>query len=463
MEELADLVKLHYMFYKKQNYEKYLPKGVSVLNQYSDDDSMVFIDDDKVIISMRGLDPSSLRDLQIGFNIVRGDVLNPRGFDMETSKGLYKSILDKEQQKIEELEVMFPNRKIELVGHSRGGRKAIDLGKHNDIKYTAFNPGDATSFRQKLYSVFLSAALPKIDNIEQYNDMLMNMPEDKWGLYELGNQRLFEHMENPFSQIKFEPKIIPQEYNIGQMIERLVYNPSIYEGLTSSAVMAATSVGGVGSSFATQALTSLAIPAGLELLYSATMGKNTYHGDAHRFQTQQMGTRQQRRMASAQMNRDEFGGAKGSVDDFKDMKAGITLASLPVNPSNEGTKNIYATANDIVSWGYKGKSGENVNIVDNKDYVKGYDVTHHGIDHFISRQLFNRIENDKSLSVIDSNLNIQHRYDREQFEASSNISASNYNTQIGNPGGQPRRPLDVKSFCEEYPGLIECRFQAGTL
>ena len=70
MEELADLVKLHYLFYKKQNYSKYLPKGVSVVNEYSDDDSMVFIDGDKVIISMRGLDPTSLRDLQIGINIV---------------------------------------------------------------------------------------------------------------------------------------------------------------------------------------------------------------------------------------------------------------------------------------------------------------------------------------------------------------------------------------------------------
>ena len=462
MEELADLVKLHYLFYKKQNYSKYLPKGVSVVNEYSDDDSMVFIDGDKVIISMRGLDPGSLRDLQIGFNIVAGDVLNPQGFDMETSKGLYKSILNREQKKIEELEVIFPNKTIELVGHSRGGRKAIDLGKHNDIKYTAFNPGDATSFRQKLYSVFLSSALPKIDKIELYNDMMMNMPQSEWGLYASGNQRLFKHMENPFSRIEFEPKIIPQEYTIAQMIERLVYNPNVYDALSSSAVMAAGSVGGMGGSFATQAMTSLAIPVGLELFYSATMGKNSYHGDANRFQTQQSPTRQQRQLADRQMNRDDFGGAKGG-DEFKDMKSGLKLASLPVNPSNEGTKNIYATSNDIVSWGYKGKSGENVNIIDNKDYVKSMDVTHHSIDHFISRELFNRIENDRSLSVIDSNLNIQHRYDREQFEASSSISPSNYNTQIGNPGGQPRRPLDVKSFCEEYPELTECRYIAGTL
>ena len=462
MEELADLVKLHYLFYKKQNYSKYLPKGVSVVNEYSDDDSMVFIDGDKVIISMRGLDPGSLRDLQIGFNIVAGDVLNPQGFDMETSKGLYKSILNREQKKIEELELMFPNKTIELVGHSRGGRKAIDLGKHNDIKYTAFNPGDATSFRQKLYSVFLSSALPKIDKIELYNDMMMNMPQSEWGLYASGNQRLFKHMENPFSRIEFEPKIIPQEYTIAQMIERLVYNPNVYDALSSSAVMAAGSVGGMGGSFATQAMTSLAIPVGLELFYSATMGKNSYHGDANRFQTQQSPTRQQRQLADRQMNRDDFGGAKGG-DEFKDMKSGLKLASLPVNPSNEGTKNIYATSNDIVSWGYKGARGENVNIIDNKDYVKSMDVTHHSIDHFISRELFNRIENDRSLSVIDSNLNIQHRYDREQFEASSSISPSNYNTQIGNPGGQPRRPLDVKSFCEEYPELTECRYIAGTL
>ena len=162
------------------------------------------------------------------------------------------------------------------------------------------------------------------------------------------------------------------------------------------------------------------------------------------------------------MNRDEFGGSKGG-EEFKDMKAEMKLASLPVNPSNEGTKNIYATSNDIVSWGYKGKSGENVNIVDNKDYVKGYDVTHHSIDHFISTELFNRIEKDRSLSVIDSNLNIQNRFDRENFEESSSISAANYDTQIGNIGGQPRRPLDVKSFCEEYPELTECRYIAGTL
>jgi len=292
--------------------------------------------------------------------------------------------------------------------------------------------------------------------------MMLNMPDSKWGLYASGNQRLFKHMENPFSRIEFEPKIIPQEYTISQMIERIVYNPNIYDAISSSAVMAAGSVGGVGGSFASQAITSLAIPVGLELFYSATMGKNSYHGDASRFQTQQSPTRQQRRLADSQMNRDDFGGAKGG-EEFKDMKGALKLSALPVNPSNEGTKNIYATSNDIVSWGYKGSGGENVNIVDNKDYVKGYDVTHHGIDHFISRELFDRIENDKSLSVIDSNINIQHRYDRERFEASSNISASNYNTQIGNPGGQPRRPLDVKSFCEEYPQIAECRFIAGTL
>ena len=462
MEELADLVKLHYMFYKKENYAKYLPEGISVISEYSDNDSMVFLNDDRVIISMRGLDPSSLRDLQIGFNIVAGDVLNPQGFDKETSKGLYKQILDKEQLKIEELQVIFPNKKIELVGHSRGGRKAIDLGKHNDIKYTALNPGDATSFRQKLYSVFLSSVLPKIDNIEMYNDMLINMPSDRESLYGVGNMKLFPHMENPFTQITFEPKIIQQEYNIGQMIERLVYNPSIFDAVSSSAVLAAGSVGG-GSSFASTAMSSLVIPVGLELFYSATMGRNSYHGDATRFQKQQPVTRQQTKLANAQMNRDDFGGAKGDDQGFKNMKDAVKYSALPYNPSNEGSKNIYATANDIVSWGYKGKAGENVNIIDNKPYVKSYDVTHHGIDHFISRELFNKIENDRDVVVIDSNLNIQNRYDRERFETSSNISAANYDTTIGNIGGMPRRPLDIKSFCEEYPQLTECRYITGTL
>ena len=61
--------------------------------------------------------------------------------------------------------------------------------------------------------------------------MLMNMPDSQWGLYASGNQRLFKHMENPFTRIEFEPKIIPQEYTISQMIERLVYNPNIYDAI----------------------------------------------------------------------------------------------------------------------------------------------------------------------------------------------------------------------------------------
>ena len=247
------------------------------------------------------------------------------------------------------------------------------------------------------------------------------------------------------------------------MIERLVYNPNIYDAVSSSAVLAAGSFGGVGDSFASQAISSLAIPVGLELFYSATMGRNSYHGDASRFQNQQPTTRQQTRLAEAQMNRDDFGGMKGEEQGFKNIKDAVKYSALPYNPSNEGSKNIYATANDIVSWGYKGKSGENVNIIDNKNYVKGYDVTNHGIDHFISKELFDKIENSRNIDVLDSNLNIQNRFDRDRFETNSNINTSNYDTQIGNIGGQPRRPLDVKSFCEEYPNLTECRFQAGTL
>ena len=462
MEELADLVKLHYMFYNKQNYSKYLPDGVSVLNEYSDDNSMVFADGERLIISMRGLDPTSLSDLQIGMNIVMGDVLNPKGFDFETSKGKYKQILNSEQVKIEELQNRFPGKTIELVGHSRGGRKAIDLGKHNDLKHTAFNPGDATSFRQKLYSVFLHKFLPSIDKIDLYNDMLLTMPNTvgrpgAGGLRDLGNMRLGEHLiEWPWSHIYFEPNIVPQQYTIGQMIERLVYNPNVYEAISSSAVVAAGSVGGGMGSFATTAFSSLVIPIGLELLYSGTMGRNSYHGDAARLNHHGLGrpTRARVELAESQMNRDEM---------FKGMKDAQAYTSLPVNPSNVGTKNIYSTANDIISWGYKGKWGENVNIIDNKNYVKSLDPTHHSLDHFISRDLYNRIESDKEINNVLGENNLQNRFDRERFESSNSISATEYNTAIGNVGGQPRRPLDVKSFCEEYPELAECKYQAGTL
>ena len=132
MEQYADMVKIHYEYYKnkKKNedkYKKYIPKNLNELEKYSDIDSIVFEnkDNNELIIAMRGVDKTSSRDLMIGADILYKDAYQQGGFDFDSSIGKYREILLNEQKKIEDLKKEYPNKKITLSGHSRGGRKAI--------------------------------------------------------------------------------------------------------------------------------------------------------------------------------------------------------------------------------------------------------------------------------------------------------------------------------------------------
>ena len=173
MEQFADLVKIHYLYYKNHpNYKKLIPKGWREIEGLSDKNSMAFENENEIVLAMRGLDIKSLEDVGIGVNIIVGDIMNPRGFDYETARGKYKDILLEEQKKIDIIKENYPNKKLILTGHSRGGRKAVDLGMHNDVEFHGFNSGDASVVRDKIYplvlaQVFGSGLMPEFSNIEQ--------------------------------------------------------------------------------------------------------------------------------------------------------------------------------------------------------------------------------------------------------------------------------------------------------
>jgi len=174
MEIYADMVKLHYQYYKsnippplrgmkakpKDRYKKHIPSNLKEVEKYSDIDSMVFENNknNELVIAMRGLDITTPRDAMIGVEIFTEDAYQQSGSDFETStkkkKGIsllpnkYGEILLKEQEKIDNLKKEYPNKKIVLTGHSRGGRKVIDLGEHNQLEYHAFQPAEMNRMGQ---------------------------------------------------------------------------------------------------------------------------------------------------------------------------------------------------------------------------------------------------------------------------------------------------------------------------
>ena len=159
MEQYADLVKVHYQYYlNKETYKKHIPSNFKELKGYTDIDSMVFEDkrNDEIVVAMRGVKLFSPRDILIGTEMFFEDAYQQGGGSFKTAtakkKGIsflpnkYGEILMNEQNKIEELKSKSPSKKIILSGHSRGGRKAIDLGEYNQMEYHAFQPAELSGY-----------------------------------------------------------------------------------------------------------------------------------------------------------------------------------------------------------------------------------------------------------------------------------------------------------------------------
>jgi hypothetical protein len=490
--DIADLVKIHYLFYKNPGkHRQFIPGGWRELPQYSDIDSMVFKKENKIVIAMRGLDPSSPKDLYIGSNIIVGDLMNPLGSNFETSRGAYKNILLREQQKLQNIKKEYPSAKIEFAGHSRGGRKAIDLGRFNKLNYHAFNPGDASSLRDKVYTLavpFLMGQIPT-DNIADAlgfaSTFAMNMGDSgaipSNFLSKLG-------MTSP---LELSKPIVSSSVRAGLSDRPLATTAlSLTEDVVAPAVLDYTMMG-IGGRPVTRGviedsfiedqqlsetyLTEDLLEAGIsrsELTEDIDMEQLRYildpissqESDAlSEYSASTFSTVEPREglRGSYEPNIEEleifnqientaesiYGKNLNDKSVLERFTEGFTLAKAPLlaTQQQEQTKgNIYTTERDIVSHGYKGSKLQSIlgrpEIVEPKPYVKSNDPTHHTIDHFISQDLYNKINEPQFTTISIQNT--------PMFS----------NEFIGSGAGGNRVTVNVQSLCEANPQLIECRY-----
>ena len=318
MDKYADLIKLHYEYFKdKNNYKKYTKKGVKVLDKYTDNNSMVVEDGGELIVAMRGLQPlSSAKDIVIGTEIFFEDAYQQSGFDFESAtkkkKGIsllpnfYGEILLEEQKKLDDLKNEFPNKKIVLTGHSRGGRKAIDLGEKNNLEYHSYQPAELNKMGQSALGLATNVFIPT----------------------------------GTAGNIDFEKKII-----------------------------------------------------------SSAIGSNTFQSTAEKF----FGKEQEKRK-------------------------GLT----------EGISNIYRTSNDIVSQGY-----EATEVVAPKQYAyemfDHYLLGDHSINHFVSREMFDAVEQNKSIE--DNNIETETRV----FSPKENINIATGNSYT----------VNNRELCKKYGSVYD--------
>ena len=505
--DIADLVKVHYLYYNNPaKYKRFIPKGWREIEEYTDNDSMVFQKGNDVVIAMRGLDPKSPRDLYIGTNIIAGDLMNPRGFDYETSRGKYKEILKKEQKKIEQLKADFPDSNIQLAGHSRGGRKAIDLGQYNKLKYHAYNPGDASSLRDKVYSLavpYLMGSIPTNNIAEALgfaSTFAMNMGDTgavpSNFLTKLGLTSPIE-LAKPVTTAAVRAGISekPIETSVGSLAQDVVV-PALLDytmmGIGGRPVLK----GAVEDSFEQELqleetyLTQDLLEAGVEraslpedidmeqLRYildpfedemeTISLGSDPNYFPASStssFRASELPELRQREYTAKLEELEVFNeienvaesiygkniNDKSVLEHFSD---GYKVSAAPLMATQdvgESKGKIYVTERDIVSYGYKGSKLQSLlgrpEIVEPKPYVKSYDPTHHTIDHFISREMYNKINDNQ--------------YEQPMAIPTGNrvFQSGGFQTEfIGSGAGGQRVNVNVKSLCETNPQLIACKY-----
>jgi len=356
MEIYADMVKLHYQYYKsnippplrgmkakpKDRYKKHIPSNLKEVEKYSDIDSMVFENNknNELVIAMRGLDITTPRDAMIGVEMFAEDAYQQSGSDFETStkkkKGIsllpnkYGEILLKEQEKIDNLKKEYPNKKIVLTGHSRGGRKAIDLGEYNDLEYHAFQPAEMNRLATPLLSAGSTMAMGTI------------IPTDK----------IYGELVKTFM-------------NRGDFFLGRAINEFIIEGYTPLQIQNKV----VGSAIQTNSYQSFTgrlgeqIGIGLELRLGLGLGE----------------TQEQ-------------------------IETGYNLARLGNEDKRQVSSknsNIYKTSNDITSKGY-----QHTQLIKPKQYAYSmfdYALGDHSINHFVSKEMFDSVNENKPIEINEIN------------------------------------------------------------
>ena len=392
MEIYADMVKIHYEYFKnKDKYKKHIPFNLKEIKKYSDKDSMVFENNNEIVIAMRGLQVGrSFDDVVIGTEIFFEDAYQQSGSDFDTStqkkKGIsllpnkYGEILLKEQSKIDELKKEYPNKKIVLSGHSRGGRKAIDLGEKNQLEYHAFQPAEMNRPANPLLSLGTSALMGGIPTAKIEGEMWKTL----YGSNRVMNNLMFEFG----SPMKLQKNVV------GSAVQS--------EGYQSFA-----------NKFATKTMT----PTVIERSIGMVGGENPLYEpvDFTRMPSNTFNTK------SLNMIEPVVSAVAGSKPDKR-------------KPPTESISNIYKTSNDLVSKGY-----QHTELVKPKQYAYNwwdhYLLGDHSIDHFVSKGMFDSVNENIQIEDVKSDSL------EDNFSPPSDITPS---SSLG-------YTVDNVSLCRKYP------------
>jgi len=433
MEIYADMVKIHYQYYNSKqksrlrgspqkqldtSYKKHFPSNLKELDKYSDIDSMVFENNNnnELIVAMRGLDFKAPRDAMIGTEIFFEDAYQQSGSDFETStakkKGIsllkneYGEILIKEQKKIEDLKKEYPNKKIVLAGHSRGGRKVIDLGEHNQLEYHAFQPAEMNRMGQTALGFVAGSVIPTGDafrgNIER----------------EIFQNVIDQPRQGVMSELLYE-------FGDIQEIDKNILSSAIGSTDITTGIQAL-----LGKTF---------IPRTVDRTVDMATGYNPLRRPSD---TSSMRPAILRRELVKQGFPADF---RVIGDDESKLKELIepTLSYLTGKgrekrkAPTESIANIYKTENDRVS-----KTFQHTELVQPKPYAYGafdhYMLGDHTIDHFTSKEMFDSINENRPLKQIEA----------EPITQEQTLFSQE---QITQPSSSIGYTVDNISLCRKYP------------
>jgi len=385
MEQYADMVKIHYEYFKNnKKYKKHIPSSFKELEKYSDKNSMVFETNDEIVVAMRGLQPGkSIDDVMIGAEIFLEDAYQQSGSDFDTStakkKGIsllpnkYGEILKKEQSKIEELKKEYPNKKIVLSGHSRGGRKAIDLGEKNKLEYHAFQPAEMNRMANPLLSIGTNMIAPMGGRIQG------NIDKSLWDMYSrglpIGETTIGNEMIHEFLDLK----------EIQKNVISAAASSSDYQTATQNFL---------GKTLIPRVVErSLDLAAGKDALRLPSNVRNLRPEILKRVLEKEFGTKSVR--LDGLPDESFF---KKNVDSVMTLftDKGKEKRKAP----NGGISNVYKTSNDVISRGY-----EHTKLIQPKPYAYDmfdhYFLGDHTIDHFISKEMFDSVNENKPIEGVE--------------------------------------------------------------
>ena len=222
-EKFADAVRIQYLHYqekyknklKTNDYLKHVPPSLTPIHEYSDEMGMLFLNNksNELIYALRGLDfdliQQNIPSVTLGSSI--GSLLGSQmssgrqnkylqntgkligglaggyafgnkevrsaidiivgGIDNSDNKEVnskfineYQSSLNMELFKLREIQSNFPNTKLILTGHSRGGILASDLSKVLNLEAHLFNPAESSVFSNLLLQMALPILTSSQDN-----------------------------------------------------------------------------------------------------------------------------------------------------------------------------------------------------------------------------------------------------------------------------------------------------------